>query len=96
MSTEYAFRVAGRLTPGLLGALDPLWPTGVRTETLLVGSVTDRAALHGLIARIEGLGLELVGFEQLPHHPVGSGRDHDSAFGGGAEGTPHADSASRS
>jgi hypothetical protein len=31
-----------------------------------VGRVIDRAALHGIIARIEALGLELVELQRLP------------------------------
>jgi hypothetical protein len=33
---------------------------------VLVGRVTDQAALHGFIARIEALGLELVELQRLP------------------------------
>ncbi len=66
MSSEFAFRITGRLTPRLLAALDPLEASGATTETLLVGRVADRAALHGIIARIEALGLELVELHRLP------------------------------
>lgn len=66
MRAEYAFRVTGRLTPGLLTALDPLEANPMTTETLLVGWVADSAALHGHIAHIEALGLELVGLQRLP------------------------------
>lgn len=65
MSVEYAFRVTGRLTPRLLGALYPLEACEARTETVLVGPVDDGAALHGYIARIEALGLELVELQRL-------------------------------
>jgi hypothetical protein len=73
VSAEYAFRVTGRLTPGLLGALHPLEASAATTETLLVGRVADRAALHGFIARIEALGLELVELQRLPRRPEGRG-----------------------
>lgn len=100
MGTDYAFRVTGRLTPGLLGALDPLWPTAVTTETLLVGTVADRAALHGLIARIEALGLELVGLQQLARHPTETGCGHcrtscGEAGGRGDTDAPHVEAPSR-
>jgi hypothetical protein len=42
----------------------------VLRETLLVGCVAGRAALHGFIARIEAPGLELVELQRLP----GAGR----------------------
>jgi hypothetical protein len=64
----YVFRINGRLTPTLIGALEPLEEMAAPTETVLVGQVTDRAELHGLIARIEALGLELVGLRRLPPH----------------------------
>jgi hypothetical protein len=70
VSAEYTFRVTGRLTPGVLGALDPLKASAAAGDTLLVGRVADRAALHGFIARIEALGLELVELQRLP--PRGS------------------------
>ena len=66
MSIEYRFRVAGRLTPGMLQVLDPLAAGETAHDTVLVGQVADRAALHGFIARIEALGLELVELQRLP------------------------------
>lgn len=66
MDAEYSFRVTGRLRPVLLEALDPLTAAESATGTLLVGRVADRAALHGIIARIEALGLELVELRRLP------------------------------
>jgi hypothetical protein len=66
VNADYAFRVSGRLTPALLTALDPLKAADASTDTLLVGRVIDRAALHGYIARIEALGLELVELQRLP------------------------------
>ena len=42
-------------------------------DTLLVGRLADRAALHGFIARIEALGLELVELQRLPHRLAANG-----------------------
>jgi hypothetical protein len=36
-------------------------------ETVLAGPVEDQAALHGLIRRIEALGLELIEVRRLPN-----------------------------
>jgi hypothetical protein len=66
LSGEYTFRVRGRLSPDVVAALDPLRPTECTTETVLRGTVTDQAALHGLIMRLEQLGVELVGLLRLP------------------------------
>jgi hypothetical protein len=66
VSTDYRFRVAGRLTPAVLQVLDPLEAGETATDTVLVGRVTDLSALHGFIATIEALGLELVELQRLP------------------------------
>jgi hypothetical protein len=68
MNTEYAFRVRGRLSPDIVAALDPLRPVEPTTETVLQGVVVDQAALHGIIARFEQLGIELVEVVRLPAH----------------------------
>ena len=65
MTADYAFRISGRLTPALTAALEPLKTIETGVDTLLVGPVTDRAALHGYIAHLEALGLELVELRRL-------------------------------
>ena len=65
MSSEYAFRVRGRISPDIVAALHPLRPTGRMTETELRGVVVDQAALHGIITRLEQFGVELVGLQRL-------------------------------
>ncbi len=66
MSNEYSIRVRGRISPDILAALDPLQPTSVTSETELRGVLVDQAALHGIIARLEQLGVQLVGLSLLP------------------------------
>ena len=66
MSNEYSFRVRGRISPDIVAALDPLQPAVVASETELRGVLVDQAALHGIIARFEQLGVELVGMSRLP------------------------------
>ena len=66
MSNEYSFRVRGRISPDIIAALDPLQPAVVASETELRGVLVDQAALHGIIARLEQLGVELVGLSRLP------------------------------
>ena len=66
MSCEYEFRVRGRLSPDAVAALEPLAPVDAATETVLRGTVTDQAAPHGLTARLEQLGVDLVELQRLP------------------------------
>ena len=97
MSTDYAFRVKGRLTSALKVALDPLKATDQSAETLLVGPVVDRAALHGFIARIEALGLELLELRKLPPADAPGGHECPACgCGRGADGRVPTGTASRS
>jgi hypothetical protein len=66
VAKEYALRVRGRLSPDIIAALHPLRPTEPVTETVLRGDLADEAALHGIIARLEQLGVELVELLRLP------------------------------
>jgi hypothetical protein len=66
VNADYAFRISGRLSPTLTAALEPLNRVETLADTFLVGPVTDRAALHGYIAHLDVLGLELVELRRLP------------------------------
>jgi hypothetical protein len=66
VNAEYAFRISGRVPPVLTAVLEPLKSVDTSMDTLLVGPVADRAALHGYIAHLEALGLELVELRRLP------------------------------
>ena len=57
MGNEYTFRVRGRISPDILAALHPLRPVVLGPETELRGAIVDQVALHGIIARLEGLGV---------------------------------------
>ena len=56
----YEIRVRGRLGPRLLRAFEALSAQPQGEDTLLKGYLPDQAALYGVIARLEALGLELV------------------------------------
>jgi hypothetical protein len=61
-------RIRGRLSSTLIHEFEEL-SLGASiepVETVLAGPVEDQAALHGLIRRIEALGLELVEIRRLP------------------------------
>lgn len=57
---RYEIRVRGQLGETLLGAFPSLEATVQQDDTLLSGVLPDRAALHGVLAQIESLGLELL------------------------------------
>ena len=64
---RYEFRVRGQLGETMLGAFDDLEAeTRSETYTMLRGELVDQAALHGVLAQIESLGLELLEVRRLP------------------------------
>jgi hypothetical protein len=56
----YEIRVRGLLGDMLLGAFPDLRAQAQGTETVLTGPLVDQAALYGLLAQLEALGLELL------------------------------------
>ena len=56
----HEIRVRGRLGDALLGAFPGLNAQAHGAETVLTGELPDQAALHGVLAQIEALGLELL------------------------------------
>jgi hypothetical protein len=59
-SVCYEIRVRGLLGGMLLDAFPDLHAQAQGTETVLTGPVADQAALYGLLAQFEALGLELL------------------------------------
>ncbi|HET8620399.1 MAG TPA: hypothetical protein VFM27_15650, partial [Acidimicrobiales bacterium] len=59
---HYEVRVRGRLNRTLASEFEELALAAqvAPVETVLTGPVEDQAALHGLLRRIEALGLELL------------------------------------
>ncbi len=66
LPTYYHIRVHGVLTDSILVAFPGLDARTNRGDTVLVGALPDQAALHGVLARIEALGLELL---EIRRHP---------------------------
>ena len=56
----YEIRVRGQLGEMLLAAFPDLRAQSHGAETVLTGAIPDQAALHGVLAQIEALGLELL------------------------------------
>jgi hypothetical protein len=63
---SYEIRIKGRLSDSLLTAFEGMTATVEPVETVLHGPVPDQSSLHGLLDRIQSLGLELVEIRRLP------------------------------
>jgi hypothetical protein len=68
MSFHYEVRVRGKLSPSLANEFEQLALTASvePVQTVLSGPVEDQAALHGVLRRIEALGLELLEVRRFP------------------------------
>ena len=62
---SYEIRIKGRLGDPLLASFADLDASIKPAETVLRGEVEDQAALHGLLDRIQALGLELIEIRQV-------------------------------
>ena len=61
----YQILVRGRLGRIMCSAFPGLRASAQGEDTLLTGGLADQAALHGMLARIEALGLELLEVRRL-------------------------------
>ena len=77
--TRYRIRVRGALGSTLVTAFPELRAEPGGGETLLTGALADQAALYGVLAEIEALGLELI---------EGRCEDHPARPGPAAPSTP--------
>jgi len=59
-SVYYEFRIRGVLGDTLLGAFPGLHVEVQEGDTVLAGALPDQSALHGVLAQIGQLGLELL------------------------------------
>jgi hypothetical protein len=57
---RFEIRIRGVLSERLLGAFPGLDAAVDGSDTVLFGSLPDQAALHGVLAQVEALGLELL------------------------------------
>ncbi|MEU0965546.1 hypothetical protein ABZ357_08935 [Streptomyces sp. NPDC005917] len=81
-SACYEIRVRGELGRTLLGAFPGLHAETQGAETRLVGTLRDQAALHGVLATIEAVGLELIELRPCDDAPACS-RGHGEGHGEG-------------
>jgi len=62
---NYEIRVTGLVSDEVLEEIENVRATVQPVGTILRGTVEDQAALHGVINRLQGLGLELVEVRRL-------------------------------
>jgi hypothetical protein len=63
---QYQISVRGHLGETILSAFPALRARRSGGDTVLTGALQDQAALYGVLAEIEGLGLELLEVRRLP------------------------------
>jgi hypothetical protein len=59
-SAAYEIRIKGRLSDSLSGAFEDFTASVKPAETVMRGQLRDQSELHGLLDRIQSLGLELI------------------------------------
>jgi hypothetical protein len=64
--SRYEIRVRGRVSDATLSTFEGMDADIATAETVLHGPVVDQADLHGLLDRIQSLGLELIEVRRLP------------------------------
>ena len=65
---QYEICVRGHLGETMRSAFPALRAQARGEDTVLTGAIPDQAALHGVLAEIEALGLELLEVRRLPPH----------------------------
>ncbi len=65
-AAPYEIRVRGRMSRELLERFEEMECEPAHVDTVLHGRVRDQSELHGLLDRIQALGLELVEVRRLP------------------------------
>jgi hypothetical protein len=66
VAVSYEIRIKGRVGQSVLASFEDMEAATGPAETILTGRVVDQAQLHGLLERIQLLGLELIEMRQLP------------------------------
>ena len=78
-ATMYAIRIKGQLGATALSAFPSMAYQLMSGETVLTGWLEDRSALFGVLAQIEGLGLELLELRQIRASPRSPESGDDSS-----------------
>jgi hypothetical protein len=67
---RYEIRVRGRLGETICSAFPALRARAEGGDTVLTGVLADKAAVYGVLAEAEALGLELIEICRLPPEPI--------------------------
>jgi hypothetical protein len=70
--TVYRIVVRGELSERYAVAFEGMEMQAANGRTILTGEVMDQPHLHGILDRVNGLGLMLVSVESVPGEPQGS------------------------
>jgi hypothetical protein len=62
---DYEIRIKGRLSDSLCDAFEDFTAAVRPAETIMRGEVRDQAELHGVLDRIQSLGLELIEIRRM-------------------------------
>ncbi len=62
---SYEIRIRGRVGGSVLASFEDMDSAVRPAETILRGTITDQAQLHGVLERIQLLGLELIEIRQV-------------------------------
>jgi hypothetical protein len=63
--TGYEIRIKGRMSDSLTGAFEDFTASLKPAETVMRGELRDQSELHGVLDRIQSLGLELIEVRRL-------------------------------
>jgi hypothetical protein len=64
-ASSYEFRIKGRLSDSVTDAFQDFTTSVKPAETIVRGDLRDQAELHGVLERIQSLGLELIEVRRL-------------------------------
>ena len=64
-SSGYEIKIKGRLSDSLCGAFEDFTASVKPAETVMRGELRDQSELHGVLERIQDLGLELIEVRRL-------------------------------
>lgn len=67
---EYEIRVSGLVPQSLLAEIEGVHVVVEPVQTVLRGPVMDQAALHGIINRLQRLGLDLIEVRRISDDPT--------------------------